>query len=78
MLKNPKQMTDEDWAQLELEAQEIEKEIEEHKEELDKAMSELPSDYFDRMHDEIMEKIKAKEEEAKIERFLNYIFKEGK
>lgn len=61
-MKNPKQMIDE---ALELEAQEIMKELEAHKEELDKAMSELPSDFFDKMKKEIMDKIKAKEEELK-------------
>lgn len=61
-MKNPKQIIDE---ALELEAQEIMKELEAHKEELDKAMSELPSDFFDKMYEEIMAKIKAKEEELK-------------
>ena len=64
-MKNLEQMTDEDWAELELEAQEIMKDLEAHREELDKVMSELPSDFFDKMKKKLMDKIKAYEEELK-------------
>ena len=60
-MKEPKDMTKEDWQQLEIEAEEIMKEVEEHREELDKMMEELPPDFFDKMHDELMQKIREHE-----------------
>ncbi len=76
MMKEPKMMTADDWKQLSEEAKEILAEVEANKEELDKMMEELPPDFFDKMHDEIMEKIKQKEEQEKVERFLDFVFKQ--
>lgn len=74
--KDFKDITPEEWKQLEIEAEEIDREIELHREELDEQMKKLPPDFFDKMHDELMEKIRAIEEDKKIERFLNACFKE--
>ena len=61
--KDFKDITPEEWEQLEIEAEEIGREIEEHREELAKAISELPPDFFDKMKEELFKKIRAYEEE---------------
>ena len=60
--KDFKDITPEEWKQLEIEVEEIDREIELHREELDEQMKKLPPDFFDKMKEEIFKKIRAYEE----------------
>ena len=69
-------MTDEE---LKAEAEAIMKEVEENREELEAIMKELPPDFFDKMHDELMEKIRQKEQkdfEDGCLRLFDFVFRQ--
>ena len=60
--KDFKDITEEEWKQIRIEADAIMKDLEEHKEELDEAMAKLPPDFFDEMYKKIMVRIREYEE----------------
>lgn len=76
MWKEIDDMTDEE---LQAEAEKIMKEVEEHREEIEEKMKELPPDFFDKLHDGIMEKIRQKEQkdfEDGCVRLVDFVFRQ--